>query len=51
MVKKKHVEWYEKCFYFKNNKSNATTSKQKSKVNNIDILVDWNKLKCDQGSN
>ena len=34
-----------KCFYFKNNKTNATTSKQKSKVNNIDILVDWNQLK------
>ena len=26
--------------YFKNIKSNATTSKQKSKVNDIDILVD-----------
>ena len=46
-VKKGHVEWNEKCFYFKNNKSNATTSKQKSKVNNIDILVDWNQLKYD----
>ena len=30
-------------FYFKNNKSNATTSKQKLKVNNIDILVDMRK--------
>ena len=29
-----------KCFYFKNNMSNATTSKNKSKVNDIDILVD-----------
>ena len=29
-VKKGHVEWKEKCLYFKNNKSNATTSKQKS---------------------
>ena len=39
------MKW--KMFYFKNNKSNATTSKQKSKVNNIDILVDWNQLKYD----
>ena len=46
-VKKGHVEWNEKYFYFKNDKSNATTSKQKSKVNNIDILVDWNQLKYD----
>ena len=44
MVKKGHAEWNEKCFYFKN-KSNATTLKQKSKVNNTDILVDWNQLK------
>ena len=27
--------------------SNATTSKQKSKVNSIDILLDWNHLKYD----
>ena len=46
-AKKEHVEWNEKCFYFKNNKSNATTSKRKSKVNNIDILVHWNQLKYD----
>ena len=39
-IKKGHVEWNGKCFYFKNNKSNAATSKQKSKINNIDILVD-----------
>ena len=39
------MKW--KMFYFKNNKSNATTSKQKSKVNNNDILVDWNPLKYD----
>ena len=39
-VEKGHVELNEECFYFKNSKSNATTSKQKSKVNNIDILAD-----------
>ena len=46
-MKKGHVEWNEKCSYFKNNKSNATISKEKSKVNNIDIFVDWNQLKYD----
>ena len=46
-IKKGHVEWNEKSFYFNNNNSNAITSKQKSKVNNIDILVDWNQLKYD----
>ena len=39
-VKKGHIERNKKCFYFKNDNSNATISKQKSKVNNIDILVD-----------
>ena len=46
-VKKGHVEWNEKCFYFKNNKSNATTSKQKSEAKNNDISVDWNQVKYD----
>ena len=36
-VKSGHIEWNEKCFYFNNNKSNPTTSKQK--VSNIDTLV------------
>ena len=58
-VKKGHVEWHARCNYLLNRvkckwksnqiechvKSNATTSKQKSEVNNIDILVDWNQLK------
>ena len=39
-VKKGHVEQNEKYFYFKNNKSNTTTSKQKLKVNKIDISID-----------
>ena len=39
-VKKGHLVWYEKCFYFKNNTSNTTTSKQKSEVYNTDISVD-----------
>ena len=39
------MKW--KLFLFQNNKSNTLTSKQNSKVNNIDILVDWNQLKYD----
>ena len=44
---KERTCWMKWCFYFKNKKSNATTLKQKSKVNNTDILFDWNQLKYD----